>query len=181
MSSDEIARVIETGNAISDAKLFIDDTRGQNMLRIAANARRLNRKHGLRMLVIDYVQLIMSDDRRRPEYEQITDISRRLTHLAGELKIPVLALCQLNRESEQGSGREPRMSDLRGSGSLEQDADCVLLMHRPSSTDRSRIVLDVAKNRSGPVGRTELFFDDKYMRFENASVDSYSEKGRDWR
>src|SRR5207253_6177107 len=107
-------------------------TPGQNMLRIAANARRLKLRHHIRIVVIDYLQLIDPEVRsRESRQEQVAAISRRLKFLARELKIPVVALAQVNRSSEDRQDHRPRLSDLRESGSLEQDADTVLMLHRP--------------------------------------------------
>src|SRR5205085_7188128 len=113
------------------ARLCIDDTPGQGMLRIAANARRLKLRHALKAVVIDYLQLIEPENRRDPRQEQVAQISRRLKFLARELAIPVIALAQVNRSSEERQDHTPRLSDLRESGSLEQDADTVMILHRP--------------------------------------------------
>src|SRR5206468_11341721 len=102
-----------------------------NMLRIAANARRLKQRHNLRCVVIDYLQLIEPDNKRDPRQEQVAQVSRRLKFLARELNIPVVALAQVNRSSEERQDHRPRLSDLRESGAIEQDADTVMQLHRP--------------------------------------------------
>src|SRR5439155_17468751 len=131
LSSDDMDRLIAGGDILRQAQIFIDDTPGQNMLRIAANARRLKMRHGIRLVAIDYLQLIDPDNRRDSRQEQVANISRRLKFLARELQIPVIALAQVNRGSEDRQDHRPRLSDLRESGSIEQDADTVMLLHRP--------------------------------------------------
>ncbi len=123
LSADDMEKLIEAGGILRNAKLFIDDTPGQGMLRIAANARRLKAKQKIKLVVIDYLQLIEPENRRDPRQEQVAQISRRLKFLARELEIPVAALAQVNRSSEDRQDHRPRLSDLRESGSIEQDAD----------------------------------------------------------
>src|SRR5207248_3150126 len=131
LSSDDMQKLIEAGGALRNAKLFIDDSPGQSMLRIAANARRLKLRHSIQLVVVDYLQLIEPDNRRDSRQEQVANISRRLKGLARELLIPVMALSQVNRSSEDRQDHRPRLADLRESGAIEQDADTVMLLHRP--------------------------------------------------
>jgi len=181
LNSNDADKLIEGGHLLSRAKLFIDDTPGQNMLRIAANARRLKVRHGLRLVCIDYLQLIDPDDRRDSRQEQVAGISRRLKFLARELSIPVIALAQVNRGSEDRQDKKPRLSDLRESGAIEQDADVVMLLHRADENERGlpqeTIEINVAKQRNGPTGELKVMFDKKYMRFENWSVEHSSYAG----
>jgi replicative DNA helicase len=174
LASDDMEKLIEAGNFLRDAKLFIDDSPGQGMLRIAANARRLKMRQDIKLVVIDYLQLIEPENRRDPRQEQVAQISRRLKHLARELKIPVLALAQVNRSSEDRQDHRPRLSDLRESGSIEQDADAVLMLHRPDRYEPGQhegvIEVIVAKNRNGPVGEITLAYVKQYMRFEDFQV-----------
>ncbi|MFO0844271.1 MAG: replicative DNA helicase [Gemmataceae bacterium] len=174
LMAEDMEKLIEAGNALRGAKLFIDDTPAQGMLRIAANARRLRRQHGIRMVIIDYLQLIEPDNRRDPRHEQVAQISRRLKFLAKELEVPVLALAQVNRASEDRQDHRPRLSDLRESGSIEQDADAVLMLHRPDRYEPGQhegvIEVIVAKNRQGPVGEVTLAYVKQYMRFEDYKV-----------
>lgn len=121
LSSDSMQRLIDAGGALRDAKLFIDDSPGQGMLRIGANARRLRKRHNIRVVIIDYLQLIEPENRRDPRQEQVAQISRRLKALARELTIPVIALAQVNRASEDRQDHRPRVSDLRESGCLTGD------------------------------------------------------------
>jgi len=159
---------------LRSAPLFIDDTPLRNMLQITANARRLKRRENLGLIVVDYIQLIDSDDSRDSRQEQIAKISRRLKTLAREIEVPVIALSQLNRAVENREDRKPRLSDLRESGAIEQDADLVLMLHRPEvydPNDQPGIAeLHLAKNRNGPIGTVKLTFLKNITRFENLSV-----------
>ena len=179
LSPDDISKLTEAGEVLSKSALYIDDTPAQGMLRIAANARRLMRK-GLKAVFVDYLQLVEPDNRRESRQEQVANISRRLKHLARELAIPVIALAQLNRSPEDRQDGRPRLSDLRESGSIEQDADTVMMLHRPKSDEanpesgamgkeRQEGVIDViiTKQRNGPTGEVVLTFVKQYMRFEN--------------
>jgi replicative DNA helicase len=171
LSSDDMEKLIEAGGALRNAKLFIDDTPGQGMLRIAANARRLKLRHNLRLVVIDYLQLIEPDNRRDPRQEQVAQISRRLKGMARELAIPVIALAQVNRSSEDRQDHRPRLADLRESGSIEQDADTVMLLHRPDRYEPGQhegvVEVIIGKQRNGPTGEITLAYIKQYMRFEN--------------
>jgi replicative DNA helicase len=154
--------------------LFIDDSPGQGMLRISANARRLRLRHEIALVVIDYLQLIEPDNRRDSRQEQVANISRRLKFLARELRIPVVALAQLNRNPEERQGGEPRLSDLRESGSIEMDADTVMLLHRPELYEPGQhegtVEVKIAKQRNGPTGEITLTYIKQFMRFENFAV-----------
>src|SRR4051812_44571994 len=153
------------------APIFIDDTPARNMLQITAMARRLKLRQNLGLIVVDYIQLIDSEDNRDSRQEQIAKISRRLKTLARELHVPVIALSQLNRAVESREDRRPRMADLRESGAIEQDADMVLLLHRPEyydPNDQPGIAeIIVAKNRNGATGTQKLTFLKNLTRFEN--------------
>jgi replicative DNA helicase len=176
LNSEDMQKLIEAGDVLRQAKLFIDDTPGQGMLRIAANARRLKLRHGIKLVAIDYLQLIDPDNRKDSRQEQVATISRRLKFLARELKVPVLALAQLNRSSEDRTDHKPRLADLRESGSLEQDSDTVMLMHRPEAHEPGQrediIELIIAKQRNGPTGIVTLVFRKQYMLFENSAPDT---------
>lgn len=171
LTSDDMERLIEAGGILRSAPLTIDDTPAQGILRIAANARRLKRQQSIRAVFIDYLQLIEPDNRRDPRHEQVAQISRRLKFLARELEIPVIALAQVNRASEDRQDHRPRLSDLRESGSLEQDADAVLMLHRPDRYEPGQqegvIEVIVAKNRQGPVGEVTLAYLKQYMLYED--------------
>src|SRR5262245_56709322 len=173
-SAEEMDRLIEAGGALREAKLFLDDTPGQSMLRIAANARRLKLRHSIKLIAIDYLQLIEPDNRKESRQEQVAAISRRLKFLARELQIPVVALAQLNRSPEDRQGGKPRLSDLRESGSLEMDADTVMLLHRPEMYEPGQhegsVEVIIAKQRNGPTGDVPLTYIKEFMRFENFAV-----------
>jgi replicative DNA helicase len=154
--------------------MFIDDTPSRTAMQIAASARRIRRRNEIGLLVVDYIQLVDSDETRDSRQEQIAKISRRLKSLARELGIPLIALSQLNRAVESREDKRPRMADLRESGAIEQDADIVLLLHRPEyyeATDQPGVAeIIVAKNRNGPTGTIKLTFLNKLTRFENLST-----------
>jgi len=162
-------RLMGARKALGGLPVWIDDAASQDTLRIAGTARRLAARRGLGLVVVDYAGLVKPADPRRPRHEQVGEVSASLKALAKELKLPVLLLAQLNRELEgRGDGR-PRLSDLRDSGSLEQDADTVVLLHRPDCT-RDELSLIVAKQRSGPTGEASCLFDRERLRFrDNAS------------
>jgi replicative DNA helicase len=182
VNSDDIKKLMDAGDTLrgtpkNPVKMFIDDSPTQNMLRIGANARRLKQKHGLRMVVIDYLQLIEPENRRDPRQEQVAQISRRLKTLARELHIPVIALAQVNRASEDRQDHTPRISDLRESGSIEQDADTVLILHRPGmhggeGAQDNVLEVHIAKQRNGPTGVITLTYIKEYMRYENYAADT---------
>ncbi len=174
ISSEDSDKLLAAGEVMRHIKLFLDDTPAQGMLRIAANARRLHRRHDIRLVIIDYLQLIEPENRRDPRQEQVAQISRRLKFLARELKIPVMALAQVNRTSEDRQDHRPRLADLRESGSIEQDADTVLLLHRPGKFDGGQedntIEVIIGKQRNGPTGEITLAYLKQFMRFENYAI-----------
>ena len=173
-SKEDLDRIIEASTVIRDAPLHIDDKANQSMLRIAANARRLKRKFDIGLVVVDYLQLIEPENRRDPRHEQVGQISRRLKGLARDLRLPVLALAQLNREVENRAGQRPRLSDLRESGSIEADADTVMLLHRPKEAgDRLDVLIE--KQRNGPTGEVALIFSRSCMRFEGQTEMPFTE------
>jgi len=160
-------------DSLRASPLYIDDTPSRNMLQITANARRLKMRQDVGMIVVDYIQLVDSEEGRDSRQEQIAKISRRLKTLARELHVPVVALSQLNRAVENREDRRPRMADLRESGAIEQDADLVLLLHRPDYYDPNDqpglAEVIVAKNRNGATGSVKLTFLKNLTRFENLS------------
>jgi replicative DNA helicase len=176
LGADDMQKLIEAGDQMRQARLFIDDTPGQGMLRIAANARRLKMRHAIKLVVIDYLQLIEPDNRKDSRQEQVANISRRIKHLARELTLPVLALAQVNRSSEDRQDHRPRLADLRESGSLEQDSDTVMLLHRPELHEPGQregvIEVIIGKQRNGPTGDVTLTFLKQFMRFENFAVET---------
>ncbi|MFM7541293.1 MAG: replicative DNA helicase [Planctomycetota bacterium] len=175
LNSDELDRlVVAGGELINTGHLHIDDSPSQSMLRIASNARRLKMQYGLDLVVIDYLQLIEPENRRDPRQEQVAQISRRIKALARELTIPVIALAQVNRASEDRQDHRPRLADLRESGSIEQDADTVFLLHRPErfepGMNEGYVEVIVGKQRNGPTGQVALSYVKQFMRFESTTV-----------
>ncbi len=155
--------------SLSEAPIFIDDTPGLTVLEVRAKARRLKAQYDIQMVAVDYLQL-MESSRAENRQQEISVISRRLKSLARELKIPVIAVSQLNRSVESREGHRPRMSDLRESGSIEQDADVIVLLHRDNYYDPDKdntAELIIAKQRNGPTGVVKLAFLSHFMRFES--------------
>jgi replicative DNA helicase len=177
VAADERQRLIDAGRRIGASPLWIDDSPGQSMLRIAANARRLKLRKDIKLVVLDYLQLVQPEPGRKTRQEEVSGISRRLKGLARELQIPVLALAQLNRAPEDRADGRPRLSDLRESGAIEMDADVVMLLHQPKlqkagagtdgPADTTVVELILAKQRNGPTGEVPLVYRKPYMRFEN--------------
>jgi replicative DNA helicase len=177
VTTEDRRRLVEKSAELSQAPLFIDDTPSRNMSEIAAVARRLRRKEDLRLVIIDYLQLVEPDNAKDPRQEQVAKIARRLKGLARELKLPVLCLAQLNRQAEVTRDNKPRLGHLRESGAIEQDADVVMFIHREeyyrSDPDDKRELerdadLMVAKHRNGATPDLKLHWEREYMRFENA-------------
>jgi replicative DNA helicase len=160
---------------LNRSQLFIDDTTSPTIIQLRSMARRLQAEHkDLGLLIVDYLQLVQPNRNTDNVVQQVTEISRGLKNLARELKVPVIAVSQLSRAVDQREVKVPRLSDLRESGSIEQDADVVILMNSKGqgpdnlSADSDSIVeLHVAKHRNGPVGVVELFFDKQRASFKN--------------
>jgi replicative DNA helicase len=174
ITSQEREKLVEASNELSTAKLFVDDTPTRSVTEIAACARRLRRSEDLKLVVIDYLQLIEPDNPRDPRQEQVAKIARRLKGLARELKLPVVCLAQLNRQVEAGKeGHRPKLSHLRESGAIEQDADVVMFVHReeyyhPDDLElKGKAELIVAKQRNGPVGDVRLAWFQQFTRFQD--------------
>ena len=184
ISQEDRRRLVQKSAEIGSAPLFIDDTPGRTLTEIAAVARRLKRKHGLTLIVIDYLQLIEPDNPRDPRQEQVARIARRLKTMSRELDIPVLCLAQLNRQAEVSRDNRPRLNHLRESGAIEQDADVVMFVHREeyyqtNDEDRERVKgqaeIIVAKQRNGPIGDVKLLWQHDYTRFVNLEHRPYDE------
>jgi len=162
-------------SALSDSPIFLDDTPAITPLQLRTKCRRLHMEFGLDLIIVDYLQLMTGDSRIDNRVQEVSYITRHLKVLARELNVPVLAAAQLSRAVEQRSDKHPVLSDLRESGSLEQDADVVLFIYRPdqyeSDTLRQNIAeIMVAKHRNGPVGSVELVFRKHLAKFENAET-----------
>lgn len=195
---DEFDRrqVAMSGHEMSGIPFWIDDRSGRTVSEVAAISRQMQRKHGLRLVVVDYLQLMTPEDKKSPREQQVSGISRGLKHLARTLKVSVLALAQLNRQNEMRANKMPGMSDLRESGALEQDADNIWLLHRPNKDEPDktenpddRAIVIVAKNRNGPTGQVNIGWDGQYVSFfdpgsrpisESESSDFF-DNGSQWR
>ena len=182
----EHGKLNDAAAALSESRIFIDDTPGLTILELRAKARRMRDRHRIELIAIDYLQLCRSTSRRGQDNRQIeiSEISAGIKALAKELEIPIIVLAQLNRQPEQRGGGKPRMSDLRESGSLEQDADVVALLVRPEvyeddedtrSDLAGKAELLIAKQRNGPIGEIPLTFIKEYTRFENAAFERQPE------
>lgn len=166
--------VMEASSELLEFPIHIDDRAGRTLSQIASIARRQKRRHDIGLLLIDYLQLMEADDRNVSREQQISSMTRRLKGLAKDLNLPVIALSQLNRAVEQRQDKRPKLSDLRESGAIEQDADIVLLLHRPEAyepEDRpGEADLIVAKNRNGPIGDVHLTWLREQLRFAARSI-----------
>lgn len=172
-NSDDFPKIAEAMGRLSEAPLFIDDTPGASAMEIRTKARRLQAEHGLGFIVIDYLQL-MEGRSKESRVQEVAEISRALKGIARELNVPVLALSQLSRAVESRTPPIPQLSDLRESGSIEQDADIVMFIYReamydPETEFPNKAEVLIKKHRNGPTGTVELFFNNGKVRFENVS------------
>ena len=161
-------------------RMTIDDTASIEILKLMERAKNIKKTRGLSFIIVDYIQLIRSENKRLGTREQeVAEISRGLKALAKELDVPVFALAQLNRALESRNDKHPTLSDLRESGSIEQDADCVMFIHReeyynPTAENKNKAEVIIAKHRSGPTGTAELHWDGQYTQFSNlATADDF--------
>ncbi|MCS0500059.1 replicative DNA helicase [Protaetiibacter mangrovi] len=167
---DDWTTLASTRGRIADAPLYIDDSPNMTLVEIRAKCRRLKQKAGLKLIVIDYLQLMTSGKKVESRQQEVSEFSRALKLLAKELQVPVIALSQLNRGPEQRVDKKPALSDLRESGSLEQDADMVILLHRESAYEKEssrpgEADLIIAKHRNGPTGTITVAFQGAFSRF----------------
>jgi len=170
MSESDWSKLAGKMGTVSDAPLFIDDSPNMNLMEIRAKCRRLKQRHDLRLVVVDYLQLMSSGKRVESRQQEVSEFSRSLKLLAKELDVPVIAISQLNRGPEQRQDKRPMLADLRESGSLEQDADMVLLLHREDFYEREspragEADFIVAKHRNGPTATITVAFQGHYSRF----------------
>jgi replicative DNA helicase len=180
LSREEWRAIVGVCDELHTRPIFIDDTPGLTLLQMRSKARRLKEKHGIGAIVIDYLQLMSAGTRTESRQVEVSDISRGVKAMARELEVPVVCLSQLNRQSEDRQGHRPRMSDLRESGSIEQDADVVMMLHReeyyhlqdpnwieanPQKANVAEVL--VLKQRNGPTGTVELFWDSRSTAFRN--------------
>ena len=176
LSTEDWEKLVRTADKVSAAPLYIDDTAGITVMELRSKARRLKAEHGLDLIIIDYLQLMQgrskggSDNRQ----QEISEISRSLKAVARELNVPVIALSQLSRSVESRQIKRPMLSDLRESGSLEQDADIVMFLYRedyydPETANKNITEVIVAKHRNGPVDTVKMFFKKEFTRFNDLS------------
>src|SRR5213075_2545494 len=170
MSDDDWTRLARRMSEVSEAPLFIDDSPNMTMMEIRAKARRLKQRNDLKLIVVDYMQLMTSGKRVESRQQEVSEFSRQLKLPAKELEVPVIAISQLNRGPEQRSDKRPMLADLRESGSLEQDSDVVILLHRPDAFDRDdprmgEADLILAKHREGPTPTITVAHQLHYSRF----------------
>lgn len=175
LADSDWTKIAQVRGSINDAPLFIDDSPNMTLVEIRAKCRRLAQRVGLKMIVIDYLQLLTSGKKVESRQQEVSEFSRALKLLSKELGIPVVALSQLNRQAEQTKDKKPELSHLRESGSLEQDADVVVLLHReaigePDHPRAGEADLILAKQRSGPTGTVVVAFQGHYSRFVNMKV-----------
>jgi replicative DNA helicase len=174
LDTDDWISLHHAAGVLGDAPIYFDDSPDIRVLEIKAKARRLKKSKGLGLIIIDYLQLMEAQHSSERRDLEISEISRSLKALAKELNIPVIALSQLNRRLEIRENKKPQLSDLRESGSIEQDADLVLLIYRdevyhpePDNPNIGKAEILLSKHRNGPTGKVELAFISAYTRFEN--------------
>jgi replicative DNA helicase len=180
LQEDDWPRIDSAMTQLGSANIHVDETPALTPTEIRARARRLKRERGLDLIVVDYLQLMQVAGTKENRATEISEISRSLKALAKELKVPVIALSQLNRGVEQRQEKKPVMSDLRESGAIEQDADVILLIYRedvydPNTTRKGIADIIIAKQRNGPTGEVQLTFLGQYTKFENYAPESYAE------
>ena len=178
LTDEEWGRLAKRMGEISQAPLFIDDSPNLSLMEIRAKARRLKQRHGLKLIVIDYLQLMTAGKRVENRQQEVSEFSRNLKLLAKELDVPVIAISQLNRSPEQRADKKPMLSDLRESGSIEQDADVVILLHRDDMYDgqnrSGEADLIIAKHRNGPTRTVTVSAQLHFARFSDMAP-SYSQ------
>jgi replicative DNA helicase len=170
MTDDDWARLARRMGEVADAPLFIDDSPNLSMMEIRSKARRLKQRHDLKLVVVDYLQLMQGNKRSESRQQEVSEISRALKLLAKELEVPVIAMSQLNRGAEQRTDKKPQLADLRESGAIEQDADVVILLHREEQYEKEspragEADFIVAKHRNGPTQTVTVASQLHYSRF----------------
>ncbi|MGB2601363.1 MAG: replicative DNA helicase [Candidatus Omnitrophota bacterium] len=174
LSQNDWPELVKAAQKLSEAPIYIDDTPGISALELRAKARRLKAKHDIKLMVIDYMQLMRGASRSENRQQEISEISRSMKALARELNVPIIAISQLSRAVEQRQDHRPQLSDLRESGAIEQDADLVVLLLReeyysPTEENKGLAEVIVAKQRHGPVGSIKLAFISEFTKFSNLS------------
>ena len=172
LNDDDWPRVTSTISLLAQAPIFIDDTPGLTPMELRTRARRLKREHGLALVLVDYLQMMQSFEGSENRATEVSNITRALKNLSKELNVPLIVMSQLNRSLEQRPNKRPVMSDLRESGSIEQDADVILFIYRDEvynedSVDKGTAEIIISKHRNGPTGTVRLTFLGQYTKFEN--------------
>jgi replicative DNA helicase len=186
LSAEERKKLTMTAGQVASAPLFVDDSPSRTVSEIAAAGRRVKRQsdNRLGLIVIDYLQLIEPDNPSDPRQEQVAKIARRLKGMARELKVPILCLAQLNRQAEDSRDHRPKLSHLRESGAIEQDADVVMFVHReeyyrkgdPDAEDlKGQALIIIEKQRNGPTGDVELIWQRDYTRFDDRAPERFND------
>ena len=175
LAEEEFKKIQRSAGALHGAPIYIDDTPGISVMELRAKARRHAARNGCDMIIVDYLQLMSGRGRTESRQVEISEISRAIKGIARELKLPVLALSQLRREAEKDDAGRPKLSHLRESGAIEQDADVVMMLYRPKlelppGSDALQVNLDLAKQRNGPTGEVNLLFQRNYQRFEQLAI-----------
>ena len=176
LDDKQLRRVVHTMDEVARLPVYVDDSPTLTILELRGKARRMQLEHNLGLLVVDYLQLLSTSSHRENRVQEITEITRSLKALARELDIPLVACAQLSRAAERRDDARPRLSDLRESGSIEQDADLVMFLHQPDPNDDDTfgrpvdLQLTIAKHRNGPVGRLGLQFRQAHGRFDEVAA-----------
>jgi replicative DNA helicase len=170
--NDDFSRIGHAMGVLSEAPIFIDDTANINVMEMRTMARRLQAEHGLGMIIVDYLQLVEGRGKTDNRVQEVSEISRSLKGLARELNIPVIAISQLSRGIESRTDQKPKLSDLRESGSIEQDADVVMFIYREDrvkqdTSNKNIAEIIIAKHRNGPIGSAKLYFNEQTTSFKN--------------
>ncbi len=174
LSVSDWPKLTAAAGKLSEAPIYIDDTPGISVMELRAKARRLKAQYDIKMIVLDYLQLMRGSSGIENRQQEISEISRSLKALARELNVPVITISQLSRAVESRNDHKPQLSDLRESGAIEQDADVVVLILReeyynPTEENKGLAEINIAKQRNGPVGSFNLVFLKEYARYENIS------------
>ncbi len=191
LAADEIGRLQDAASEMRNRSIFIDDTPGMSVMEVRAKSRRLKMLHDIQIIFVDYLQLMFDKASRESRQQEISAISRGLKALGRELNVPVVAMAQLNRQVEGRSSNRPRMSDLRESGAIEQDADVVMLLHREEyyldkgkeapdklSEVKGKAEIIIDKQRNGPTGVVDLHFTPEFTRFDNTAPSYIRDEGQ---
>jgi replicative DNA helicase len=172
LKDEDFVKINEAMGVLSEAKIFIDDAGSANVMEMRTMARRLQAEQNVELIIIDYLQLMEGRSGGDNRVNEISEISRALKQLARELNIPIIALSQLSRAVESRSPQIPKLSDLRESGSIEQDADVVMFLYRedrekPDTPNKNIVEVHIAKHRNGPIGRMSLYFSENSTTFKS--------------